>query len=521
MAKGGSKEIGTAYIKVKPNVDGFESEMKGAGQSGGASFGGTFAMAAGSLIAKGVEMAVGAAVDLAKNVIGGAFENSGAYEQLAGGAQKIFDEMDFSKISEDAQRAYKELNMSANEYLESINLAGATFAQTMGDEKGYDTARRGMMAISDYASGTGKNIDELNQKYQMITRAASSYQSIADQFAGILPATSADFLEQAKAAGLLGEQYSKLTDVPVAEYQQAVTAMLEKGVADLGLTNNTASESMNTLTGSIAMAQSAWQNWLTELGKDEADMPARTNELVEAISAAARNIVPRIIQIGGELIANVPTLIGQIVGAVKEALLPQLDEMTGGAASGIWNAFEEMGKHLVDMFGKIMEHLGPLIEKLGPVLTDVILPALGVAFDVLGEAIGVACDIIGGLLDILNAIIQAAKDAAKAVGDFFTNSNGVNGQGLPSSVPSAKPFASGGIVTGPTLGLIGEAGYDEAVIPLTKSGIEPFISALGGAGVGGPTVHVHVTSRTDDPYALGSLVGDRAAYQMKLRGVSA
>jgi hypothetical protein len=168
MAKGGSKEIGTAYIKVKPDVGGFESEMKGAGQSGGSSFGGTFAMAAGSLIAKGVEKAVGAAVDVAKNVIGGAFENSGAYEQLAGGAQKIFDEMDFSKISEDAQRAYKELNMSANEYLESINLAGATFAQTMGDEKGYDTARRGMMAISDYASGTGKNIDELNQKYQMI-----------------------------------------------------------------------------------------------------------------------------------------------------------------------------------------------------------------------------------------------------------------------------------------------------------------------------------------------------------------
>jgi hypothetical protein len=107
------------------------------------------------------------------------------------------------------------------------------------------------------------------------------------------------------------------------------------------------------------------------------------------------------------------------------------------------------------------------------------------------------------------------------VGDFFTNSNGVNGQGLASSVPSAKPFASGGIVTGPTLGLIGEAGYDEAVIPLTKSGIQPFVEALGGSGVGGPAIHVHVTSRTDDPYALGSLVGDRAAYQMKLRGVSA
>jgi hypothetical protein len=31
---------------------------------------------------------------------------------------------------------------------------------------------------------------------------------------------------------------------------------------------------------------------------------------------------------------------------------------------------------------------------------------------------------------------------------------------------SATPFASGGIVTSPTVGLIGEAGYSEAVIPL-------------------------------------------------------
>jgi hypothetical protein len=148
------------------------------------------------------------------------------YEQLAGGAGKIFDEMSQTQILEDAQNAYRELGLSANQYLAIMNDVGATFAATMGDQKGYETAQIGLQAISDYASGTGKNVDVLSDKFVMITRSASSYQSIADQFSGILPATSAAFLEQAQAAGFLGEQYKSLTEVPIDEYQEAVSLML-------------------------------------------------------------------------------------------------------------------------------------------------------------------------------------------------------------------------------------------------------------------------------------------------------
>ena len=65
------------------------------------------------------------------------------YEQLAGGAQKIFDQMDYSKIAQDANNAYKELGLSANQYLAVINDVGATFAATMGDAAGYEAAKTG------------------------------------------------------------------------------------------------------------------------------------------------------------------------------------------------------------------------------------------------------------------------------------------------------------------------------------------------------------------------------------------
>ena len=304
-----AEEIGVAYLSVKPKMDdGFESDVKNHGSVGGSKFGGAFAVAAGSLIASGIEKAISGAFSL----LGDAFSNYSNFEQLSGGVEKIFDQANIAGIMKDAQDAYINLNMSANEYLESINQTGAAFAQTMGDQKGYDTAKQGMQAIADYASGTGRNVSELNDKFAMITRATSSYQSIADQFSGILPATSADFLAQAQAAGFLGTQYTKLTEVPIAEYQQAVSAMLEKGVGDMGLLGNTAAESTETISGSLAMLQSSWTNFTAELGKDSADMPARTGELVDSIVSVVENIAPRLLAFAENLFAAIPTLIEKI-----------------------------------------------------------------------------------------------------------------------------------------------------------------------------------------------------------------
>ena len=158
------------------------------------------------------------------------------------------------------------MNLSASQYLDMMNSVGATFAQTMGDEKGYETAKKGLQAISDYASGTGADINTLNDKYKMISRSTTSYLSIADQFAGLLPQTTDDFLKQAQASGYLSTSYKKLTEVPVAEYQQAISSMLEKGVADMGLLGNTYAESTQTMTGSIAMLKTSWDNFLSGTG---------------------------------------------------------------------------------------------------------------------------------------------------------------------------------------------------------------------------------------------------------------
>lgn len=389
------------YAKISLDTKGYEKDLDGA-RSSFSKFGDGLKTAAGKVgdvlagIGKTAAVGIGAAGTALTALTKQTLDAVGSFEQLEGGAQKIFDEMDFEKISNDAKNAYKELNMSAAQYLEAINLAGATFAQTMGDEKGYDTARKGMLAIADYASGTGRNLEELNQKYQMITRATSSYQSIADQFSGILPATSADFLEQAQAAGYLADTYEKLTEVPVAEYQQALTNMLERGVENLGLSNNTLRESTETLTGSFAMAKAAWQNFLTGQGTTK-DFTGALTSAIENTKKNLKTIIPRLT----DGLTELTDLLAPEIPALVEDTLPAI--ITGASS----------------LLSGLAERLPQLITTILPSLTQgvinvslALVQAMPQLISSLKESIPIVVQTIMSKKDDL---LKAGKDIFKAI----------------------------------------------------------------------------------------------------------
>ena len=386
-----STEVGSAYLLVTPKLSDKGSNLSASGATTGSNYGGKFSSAANKAISAGAvamgNILASAAQAVASNlgqVFADMFQGAMDYEQLAGGVEKIFDQADISAILADANNAYKDLNMSANEYLASINQTGAAFAQTMGDQKGYDTARTGMKAIADYASGTGRNLDELNEKYALITRSTSSYQSIADQFSGILPATSKDFLEQAQAAGYLSDSYKSLTDVPIAEYQEAVTMMLEKGVTDMGLYGNTAMESAETMSGSLAMLKSAWSNVLAGMLDESADLDALFSNLFESIGAVVNNFAPRIGLLFVRLFAQLPQALYDAIMALPDTLLPALQavfgEQMGQQVSdnlrGITEAFSTAWATISQLVMNAMTVIGSIMEAVWPVVQDLVMGAM-------------------------------------------------------------------------------------------------------------------------------------------------
>lgn len=395
-------DIGTYYIQVVPSTKGIGGQISTAlNQEAGSSGEKAGGLLGNSLIKKIAAIGIGAKIGkLALDGLKATISAGSEFEQLSGGIEKIFDTMDTSRIFKDAQSAYKDLNMSANEYLATIVDVGANFASTMGDEKGYDTAKRGMQAIADYASGTGKDVNLLNQKFQMITKSTSSYQSIADQFAGLLPATSAAFLEQAQAAGFVSDKYKKLTEVPMAEYQEAVSKMLEKGTKDLGLLGNTAAESEHTFSGSMAAMKAATQNFLVALTTGE--------NVDEAFDTMMKTV--------GNFLNNLGGMLGKIA-----------DNLGGLLYKGIASGIESITGIKLPSWDELKKQFVALFDDIKSVFTKITQEVIPEAWDNVKGFFTTLWDNISGIFtSITQKVIPEAWDSVKSVfTELWDNITGV------------------------------------------------------------------------------------------------
>lgn len=459
-------DIATAYVQIVPSARGMGSqlsnvlggEMPSAGKSAGGILGSNLV---GTLKKVFASAAIGEA--LKKTLLEGS-----ELQQLKGGVEKIFNDMDTSQIFADAANAYKDLNMSANEYLATINDVGASFAATMGDEKGYNVARTGLQAISDYASGTGKSVDVLSEKFTMITRSTSSYQSIADQFSGILPATSADFLKQAQAAGLLATKYRKLTDVPVAEYQEAVAEMLKKGTEELGLAGNTAAETASTFSGSFAAMKAALSNVLGGLALGE-DIGPALNNLAETVSNfLVGNLIPMVwniitalpgalmtflkalipgninelvttavVKISAFLQGALPTFLANGVSIITSIItgfwqgIPSFLETAGSLLNMLFNAFLSALPTMMDNGAQLISNLADgastSIPKIISAATQVIGQLLSTFIshlpDLLASGINLILTFIAGMISMNGEVIAAIIDLCAKMVQSFKNTD--------------------------------------------------------------------------------------------------
>lgn len=123
-----------------------------------------------------------------------------------------------------------------------------------------------------------------------------------------------------------------------------------------------------------------------------------------------------------------------------------IGELIGNAISGGTNGIQDAARGLGNLFGNFLKQLGRIL--------------------------------------IESSIqIQAAKIALKSFNPALTLAAGIALSAIGSIVTtklSATKFANGGIVTGPTFGLIGEAGQPEVILPLSK--INQFLDQGNGGG---------------------------------------
>lgn len=181
------------------------------------------------------------------------------------------------------------------------------------------------------------------------------------------------------------------------------------------------------------------------------------------------------------------------LNTAKNAAIVAGDAATATATVGIWGSAS----------GAITGIFGTLSGAIMGFFTETIIPF----FISIGEA----------LMSFLSSIAGAASSTIFGIPYGVAILAGVALIGAAIGSLMAFAFADGGIVTGPTMGLVGEAGSSEAVIPLNKRGAAFMNEALGGGRGGGPTTIIVEL----DKRVISRAVFDELPSIMRLRGVPA
>ncbi len=152
------------------------------------------------------------------------------------------------------------------------------------------------------------------------------------------------------------------------------------------------------------------------------------------------------------------------------------------SAVGAW------GDSLNTQLSKSLTEATKTADTEGKTLGDSLSKAVGAVGMAAGAAMGIVAGISqikeGGTSNVLGGIGSVLMSLGGAVGGFagfFKGANGgVAGGGWKPFPVTA--FANGGMVNGPTLGLVGEGKYNEAIVPLPDGRSIP-VQMKGGSGL--------------------------------------
>lgn len=233
--------------------------------------------------------------------------------------------------------------------------------------------------------------------------------------------------------------------------------------------------------------------WLQQLGQwlITTGLPMLVDKLIALGQALVDWIGPRI----GPALTELGKLLGRLVQwiategvprlateAIKlgKALLSWVGDLLPGALSGIGNLVLELVKRLPGLFLSLLTAMGRIGKDLGGALIDQLVAALkGLA----NKGLDVGKSFANAIIDFVNRnVIRKINDLLDfAIPVPFGPDIRIN----PPNIPDIPKLAQGGIVTRPTLAVIGEAG-PEAVIPLRNqsAGTGSTINLTVNAGMG-------------------------------------
>ena len=263
---------------------------------------------------------VGTAVAALAGVGKSALDAYATYEQAVGGVDTLFKDAS-GTVQKYAAEAYRTAGVSANEYMTQVTSFSASLISSLGGDtaKAAELGNTAMIDMSDNANKMGTDIETIQQTYQSLARG--NYAMLDNLKLGY-GGTKSEMERLIQDANKVKQANGEMGDLSIDKFSDVVQA-IHIMQQQMGITGTTAKEAATTIEGSVGMMKAAWQNWLAELGKDNADINGLTKQLVDSVGTVIQNVGPRIAQIITGITAALPQLFASL-GSTLPALVMQI-----------------------------------------------------------------------------------------------------------------------------------------------------------------------------------------------------
>lgn len=224
-----------------------------------------------------------------KTLISGAVEGYGEYEQLVGGVETLF-QGSAETVIKNAENAYKTAGLSANAYMETVTSFSASLLQSMGNdtEAAAKKADQAITDMSDNANKMGTDMQSIQNAYQGF--AKQNYTMLDNLKLGY-GGTKEEMQRLLDDANALNAAQGNYTNYTIDSYADIVDA-IHTVQTEMGITGTTALEASTTVEGSISAMKAAYENFVTGLGNDNADISELSAQLIESVGTVAENVLP-------------------------------------------------------------------------------------------------------------------------------------------------------------------------------------------------------------------------------------
>lgn len=350
-------------------------------------------------------------VALTKSAIDGYAE----YEQLVGGVETLF------KGSADivqgyAENAYRTAGLSANEYMETVTSFSASLLQSLGGDT-ESAAKYADVAITDMADNAnkmGSSMESIQNAYQgfakqnytMLDNLKLGYGGTKTEMERLI--TDAESLDSSFTASR--DSNGQLT-MSYADVVDAIHIVQD----NMGITGTTAKEASETISGSVASMKSAWDNLVTGLGRDDADMDSLVTNLTDSMETAINNIAPVLERALGS------------IGDVITKLAPVIAEKIPGILSSVLPSILQASMTLIQAFGKFLLDNAPMLMQTA---LDIVMMLAQGLIDNVDELVAGAVELISQFATFLgenaSMLIQAAIDIILALFDALTDPGNIS-----------------------------------------------------------------------------------------------